>query len=286
MNAVYRSMDQEELDRQYNVRASIPETGQIFDRWQRDSDAFRTQHSRLAEIDLAYDHDPLQTLDYFRSGKPDGALVVFIHGGYWQSLDKSFFSYVAQPYVADGLNVAVINYRLTPAVEMGVVVSDCRKALLWLWHNAGALGFDRERLVVSGSSAGGHLTSVLASTNWGTFELPHNPITGACALSGLYDLEPIRLCYLNQKIGLDAETAKRNSPVHMVPRSGPPLILSTGGNESAEFHRQEREYARLWRAASLECDTIEQSDGHHFDMVDRLGTRGSSLYQAVLTLTG
>ncbi|ARC38887.1 alpha/beta hydrolase (plasmid) [Paracoccus yeei] len=282
--AVYKNFSQEELDLQYNVRAGIPETENIFARWLETSEATKARFANSLSPDLRYGKDSAQTIDLFSCGKPGRPLVVFIHGGYWQSLDKKYFSYLADAYLAEDLNFAAINYRLAPDATMDAIVEDCRQAIGFLQSEAGTLGFDSDQIYLTGSSAGGHLVAEMAATDWRDRGLPGDVIKAGCALSGLYDLEPIRLCYLNKVLGMDAEMARRNSPVHNVPQSGPPLLLSYGGAETNEFDCQQSDFARAWKARGLDCTILPQSDGHHFDMVDRLGDPDAELFRAVLSL--
>jgi len=236
------------------------------------------------EGDLAYGSDRAQKIDLFKTAKSNAPVVVFIHGGYWHSLDKSDFSYISRSFVEDGLNFAAINYRLAPAVTMQDIVSDVQSALLWLYRNLAKHDCDRERIFVTGSSAGGHLTALSVSTDWEKLGGPRDLIKGGCALSGLYDLEPIRLSYLNKSVKLNVGSADRFSPINTIPSEAPHLLLAVGGDESSEFHRQQETYARAWRNAGLSCEIIEQTDGHHFDMCDRLGDRGSAIYQSVVKM--
>lgn len=281
---VYKTFTQEELDRQYNVRAGIPETQSIFARWTEDSAATRARLAGSLTEDLKYGMDDAQGIDLFACTKAGQPLVVFIHGGYWQSLDKSYFSYLADAYVERDLNFAALNYRLAPGATMDEIVEDCRQAMACLYRKAASLGFDRDEIFVTGSSAGGHLTAEMAATDWTARGLPADLIKAGCALSGLYDLEPIRLCYLNKVIGMDAAMAERNSPVHHVPTAGPHLLLSYGGAETDEFDCQQSDFAAAWRRAGLSCTILDQVDGHHFDMVDRLGDPKAELFQAVLSM--
>lgn len=279
---VYRNMNQAELDNQYNVRAGIPDYLDIFERWSRVSQDLR-EHSRVEE-NLHYGRDKAQTLDFFPAADADRPLLVFIHGGYWQSLDKSDFSFVAAPYVKRDINVAIVNYRLAPTVSMAEIVEDNRNALIWLYRNAAALKFDKDRVFVSGSSAGGHLTAIVASTDWEASGLPSDVIKGGCALSGLYDLEPIRLCYLNEAVRLTPEQVVQFSPINHVSLVKTPLILSVGGDESDEFHRLQEEYAVQLKGNGLPVQIVNQSDGHHFDAVDRLADENNELCQAMLRM--
>lgn len=277
---VYRDFTQEQLDMEYNVRASIPDHIDIFNRWKSDSEEFRS--SAKFHGNLQYGADAAQSIDLFLSAEANSPVVVFIHGGYWQSLDKSDFSYIAKPYIEDGFNFAAVNYRLAPSVSMAEIVSDVRNAMLWLYRNVRSYRCDPERIYVTGSSAGGHLTAMMLSTDWQSLSAPSNLVKGGCALSGLYDLEPIRLCYLNQKIRLDQQSAREYSPILRIPAAAPPLLIAVGGDESSEFHRQQALYVQAWREADLIVQEIQQPNGHHFDMCDRLGDRREPLYQTVV----
>ncbi len=274
---VYRDLDQASLDAQYNIRAQIPDHPEISRRWAADSERVRIALGSRAKIDIPFGSDALQKLDLFLTEKPGAPLLVFIHGGYWRAQDKSEFSYVAETYAASGINLAVINYRLAPRVTMDDIVADIRASIAFLHKSSANYGYASDKIYVSGSSAGGHLTVMALMTDWKDFGLPADVVKGGCALSGLYDLEAIRLCYLNKEIGLDAPTAKRNSPILYLPKTAAPLILSVGG---AEFHRQQSEFAHAWRGAGLACSVVDQIGGHHFDMIDRLADRSSDLWAA------
>lgn len=277
---VYRDLDQTGLDAQYNIRAQIPDHPDISRRWAADSARVRTAMGSRAKIDIPFGSDALQKLDLFLTEKPGAPLLVFIHGGYWRAQDKSEFSYVAETYVASGINLAVVNYRLAPRVTMDDIVADIRASIAFLHKSSAVHGYASDKIYVSGSSAGGHLTVMSLMTDWTDFGLPADTLKGGCALSGLYDLEAIRLCYLNKEIGLDQPTAKRNSPILHLPKSSAPLILSVGGAESPEFHRQQSEFADAWRGAGLACSVVDQVGGHHFDMIDRLADPSSELWAA------
>ncbi len=281
---VYRGLDQASLDAQYNIRAQIPDHPEISRRWAAESERVRHALASRAKIDVPFGSQPLQKLDLFLTEKPGAPLLVFIHGGYWRAQDKSEFSYVAETYVAHGINLAVINYRLAPHVTMDDIVADVRAAIAFLHKNSANYGYASDKIYVSGSSAGGHLTVMALMTDWREFGLPTDTVKGGCALSGLYDLEAIRLCYLNKEIGLDAPTAKRNSPILHLPKTSAPLILSVGGAESAEFHRQQDDFAHAWRGAGLDCSIVKQNGGHHFDMIDRFADPTSELWAATLRM--
>ncbi|MBO4123311.1 alpha/beta hydrolase [Cupriavidus gilardii] len=279
---VFRNLDQESLDKQYNNRAAVPEHPAILARWAAEAAAFRQAHA--GKEDLAYGGDPKQRLDYFPAGGPGRALLIFIHGGYWQALDKSDSSHLAAPYLARGIDVAMLNYRLAPEATMAEIVRDNRDAVAWLHRQAEALGFDAGRVFVSGHSAGGQLVGMLAGTRWQDFGLPADVIKGGCSISGLYDLEPIRLSYLNRVIGLTEADVAAYSPMRHPPATALPMILTVGGDESAEYHRQQAEYAALLRQRGVPVTIVAQARGHHFDALDVLGDPQSELAAAVLAM--
>ncbi|GAB7536025.1 alpha/beta hydrolase [Burkholderia sp. 3C] len=279
---VYRNFDQAALDKQYNMRLRIPDHPAIFDRWAKTSATFRREHAVHEEV--RYGTADMQALDFFPARDRGRPVLVFIHGGYWQSLDKSDFSFVARPYLAANFNVAVVGYRLAPSVRMGDIVRDNALAVAHLYRHADALGFDRDAIFVSGSSAGGHLTGVLASLDWAPYEVPADIVKGACALSGLYDLEPIRLSYLNEAVRLDAREVAQYSPKFHLPAASLPFILTVGGDETDEFHRLLAEYQTRLNAHGLDVQIVRQRDGHHFGAIDRLGEEGHPLSQAVIAM--
>lgn len=280
--SIYRRFDQTELDLQYNTRARVPDHLEIFARLAATSAAFRRAHA--VHEDVRYGKADSQTFDFFPARDRGRPLLVFIHGGYWQSLDKSDFSTIAQPYLAENLNVAVVNYRLAPTVRIGDIVRDNALAVAHLYRHADALGFDHEAIFVSGHSAGGHLTGMLAGLDWARHDVPGDIVKGACAISGLYDLEPIRLCYLNKAVQLDEREVAEFSPKYHLPAAPLPFILSVGGDETDEFHRLQAEYQTLLNAHGLDVQIVRQRDGHHFNAVDRLGEVGHPLSQAVIAM--
>jgi arylformamidase len=252
---VYRDYDQTGLDAQYNLRALVPEHPQYFQRWAEAS----AEAAEVLEchLDLDYGDHPKQKLDYFPAPINAAPTLAFIHGGYWQALDKSDFRYLAPPWIERGVNFASINYPLAPEATIPEIVESCRSALMWLWHNANELGGERSRIAVAGHSAGGHLATLLLTTDWQNWNFPADLVQAACSISGVYDLEPIRLSYQNPILKLDAVSARAASPVHLPP-TGKPLLLAVGTAETAEFLRQQEELAKAWAASgAVECYLLE-----------------------------
>ena len=261
--------DKATLDANYNLRAAVPEHPAWFERYAATSAAFRARWP--GRLDLPYGDSPRQVIDLFlppsqQTSRPP--LLVFIHGGYWQAFGPKDFSFVAERFVAAGAAVAMVGYDLAPAVAMDAIVSQVRHAIAWLYRNAGAHGFDPGRICLSGHSAGGHLAAMALATDWqAAFGLPQDLVKGVCAISGVFDLEPIRLCYLNEVLRLDAEQARRNSPVLLPPRARCPVIVTVGERETEAFHRQSGAYAAALRRADLDCALVVQPGLDHFAII-------------------
>ena len=207
---------------------------------------------------------------------------VFFHGGYWQALDKADFSFVANATRGEDALCVVVNYALIPQVDMDTLVAQCRRALIWLWHHVADYGGDPERIVVSGHSAGGHLVAMMAATDWPAMEpaFPRDLVKHGLSISGLMDLDPIRLCYLNDVLGLDADRARRNSPITLDNTSNSNLLCVLGDREGEEYLRQSDSLAARWDNTT--CDLL--SDHDHFSIVMELDDPDSELSRIVRTL--
>jgi arylformamidase len=289
------SLDDDFLEREYNPRATIANFAALFAQWQ--ARAQRARDSMPARLDLAYGAAAAEKLDYFpaatatatataAAGAGAGAgapLLVFIHGGYWRALDKADFSWIAPPYAAAGIAVAVLNYGLAPKTPLGEIVAQVRRAIAWIHAHAGELGADPARIFCSGHSAGGHLTAMLLATDWSAVSpaLPRQPLAGALAISGLFDLEPLtRAEFLRQDLALDSSGARALSPAYLELKSPAPLLRAVGALESGEFHRQSALIAQRWPAV---CGTplLDVPGCNHLTVCDALASPGNPLFETV-----
>ncbi|MDB5407582.1 MAG: esterase [Rhodospirillales bacterium] len=278
---IYRGMDQAALDAQHDLRAAVPRFPEYAASWAARSEAARS--AQECRLDIPYGDGPDETLDLFPA-EPGAALVIFFHGGFWRAQDKRDFLYPAPAFLARGIAYASVDYTLAPAASIDEIVAQSRRAVAFVARNAAGLGVDPRRLFVAGHSAGGHLTAMLALTDWSVLGLAEAPMCGGCAVSGVYDLEPIRLCYLNAVLGLDAAAAARNSPRRLLvasSRAAPPLVFAVGGNETAEFRRQQDEFADAWRQRGLKLTVVSQPGEDHFSIMDRFAEPTSTLFRAV-----
>jgi arylformamidase len=279
---IWQDYDQDRLDAQYNNRKRFPDYVDRFAAWGEWSQG--TRDKLTCRLDVAFGEHPLESLDIFPAEKPGAPIYVFIHGGYWYSLDKRDYSYVAEGMVPHGITTIVNNYVLAPDGDMDEIVRQNRAALAWIWQNATQFGADRNRIYVAGHSAGGHLAAMLLATDWPGFqaELPQDLVKGACSISGLFELEPIRLSYLNGKLGMDREMAKRNSPALLDYPAPAPFLLVVGKDESDEYHRQSEAMAVKWGKLGYEHELCVPDGLDHFAVVDSLIDPHTDLVQRQL----
>jgi arylformamidase len=281
--AVYRHYDQQALDAAYNNRAAVPSHLDVFARWERDSRIAR--ETTAGKLDLPYGPTARQKLDVFlpkgrapRSGWP---AVMFFHGGYWQAMHKDYFSFLAPPFVEAGIALVLPTHELCPDASMTAIADQSRRALAWLQDYGAGLLLDPARIVVAGHSSGGQLAAWLAHQAWP--DPP--PLIGALALSGLYDLEPLRLSYLNKVLGMSGEEAAALSPIGHIERWGAPLALAVGASELAGYHDQQRDYAAALAKAQVPARAVLiTSDDDHFTIVDRLVDRNAPIWPVLCDL--
>ena len=283
---IYRGYDRAALDAQYNNRARIPEYVEYFERWLNWS--AETRAALPGGRDVAYGDLPVETLDIFPAERHDAPILIMIHGGYWYSLDKHHDSFVAEGCRPHGVATVVINYGLAPDYRMDEIVRQNRAAAAWVWRNAASIGGDPRRIHALGQSAGGHLAAMLLATDWPAFGpgLPADLVKSAVSISGIYDLEPIRLCYLNDKVGMDEAEAQRNSPVGQRYPVAAPLMLVSGDIESEEYERQANAMTAVWEAHGYPLNRLELAGYNHFTMADQLRDPDSDLTRATMAQMG
>ena len=276
------SLSDAELDREYNVRLLRDDFDDIVAGWFARSEAFR--EGAEARLDLAYGPGERERLDLFLCGDRDAPLLFYIHGGYWQRGDKAMYSFVAEPFVENGVNVAVVNYELCPAGSIGGITAQIRGALAWLWREADGLGFARERIHVTGHSAGGHLTAMAMATDWPSLGdgLPGDLVKGGIPISGLYELEPLRRTTINDAVAMDADEAAAYSPQFLVPATMAPALVVVGGGETSQFHRQTERFIAAWAGHGVPVEHLVVPEVDHFDVVNRLTDSTSDFFSRVL----
>ena len=273
-----------ELDAEYNLRARRPDFATaIVPAWTRASETARAALDPA--LDIRYGDGARQALDVFRSGAAGAPMLVYLHGGYWQGGDKALYSFIAPPFLAAGIDVAVVGYDLCPAVTITQICAEIREALGFLWRNAGQLGLARDRIALMGHSAGGHLTQMMLATDWPATapDLPADLVKAAIPLSPVSYLEPIRLtAALNGALRLTPQEAEDQSPMtRHPPVTNAPQLLAVGGTETPEFHRQAQMYIDAYATPTrpMELTTVPGVD--HFDLLNVLTDPASPFFAKV-----
>ena len=291
------------LDAQYNNRLRVPEAMQHLQRWATDS-ALARQHLQAkgqAVLNLPYMGDAANPanltdsanqLDVFTpppdTTPPQGGwpVLLFIHGGYWRALDKADHSFLAPPFVTQGVCVVVPNYALCPAVGISHITRQMVDAVVWVHRHVAELGGNPQRITVVGHSAGGQLVGMLLATDWLAvgrqcgFEMPAQPLKHGVSISGLFDMEPIRKTPFLADLGLSPDEAASQSPALLPTPSNKGqrgrLTTVVGGDESDEFKRQNRLIQQSWGADTVSI--CEELPGlNHFSVVEELVRPGSRL---------
>jgi len=279
-----KNLDGAFLDRMYNNRALVPEHAQHFVRWANASARARAEAECV--LDLPYGTSPGETVDVFPAGQSRSPVMVFIHGGYWRSLDKSDHSFVAPAFQEAGACVMIPNYDLCPAVTIPEIAMQTARAIAWAWKHAPTYGGDPRQITMVGHSAGGHLAAMMLTCDWQRLdaELPGLAARKALSISGLYDLEPLmHTPFLQDSLRLTPEDALRASPAFMPAPEATTLYTVAGGDESEEFLRHNRLIQQAWGDDVVPvCEALPGLN--HFSVVEALVQPGHPLQQLALEL--
>jgi arylformamidase len=265
---------------EYDNRGRVPEHPEIFARWQREAAAYRAA-AHNPKLGMTYGPSLRRTIDLFPARDDDKApLAMFIHGGWWRSLEPAMFSQLAAGPNARGVTVAVAGYNLCPNCSIADIIEEMRSACLMLWRKR------RQRIFIYGHSAGGHLAACMTATDWKVFasDAPADLVPAAYAISGVFDLLPLLHCSQNQDLRLDAAEASRVSPLYWRVPAGRSLDAVVGAMESGEFLRQSKTIAETWRQGMALTRYEEIAGANHFTVVDPLNDPNSAMSARVAAL--
>ncbi len=265
---------------EYDNRARVPEHPEIFARWQREAAAYRASAHNV-KLGISYGPSLRRTIDTFPAKDDDHApLAMFIHGGWWRSLEPSMFSQLAAGPNARGITVAVVGYDLCPHVSIADIIEQIRTACLFLWRKR------RQRIVIYGHSAGGHLAACMVAQDWKAFasDAPADLVPAAYAISGVFDLLPLVHVSQNQDLRLDEAEARRISPLHWNVPAGRSLDAVVGALESSEFLRQSKSIVEAWRRAQALTRYEEIAGANHFTVIDPLSDPNSAMTARVAAM--
>ncbi|MDA3919443.1 MAG: alpha/beta hydrolase [Salinisphaera sp.] len=256
MSDDWRQMSRAQLDAAYDNGGAVAGSAGITADWTARSEILRAE--RQGDYNVPYGSAPRECFDFLPADKP-GPVLVFVHGGYWQMRSKEDFTFVARGALAHGVSVAVVGYTLAPQASIGEMVAECSLAVDYLVDSYLIDAYRDQPLWLAGWSAGAHLVTSI---------LDHPSVDGALAISGIYDLAPIRYTYVNDKLRLTADSASRYSPSNNRPTQSSPILLSAGAGELAEMRRQTREFSALRRGWELPGDYRELANTDHFTVLE------------------
>jgi arylformamidase len=272
-----------DYEAEYDNRARVPEHPEIFARWQREAADYRAKASldEGCALGLSYGASPRQTIDlFFPESSGTTPLAMFVHGGWWRSLEPAMFSQMARGLNARGIAVAVAGYDLCPQVNIAEIIAQIRQASLYLWRRFG------QRIMVYGHSAGGHLAACMVATDWKALaaDAPADLVPAGCAISGVFDMEPLIHVSMNQDLKLDAAEARRVSPLQWPVARTRVFDAVVGALESSEFLRQSQVIVDGWRARGVETRYEAVPGMNHFTIIDALTHPKSAMIERLAAL--
>jgi arylformamidase len=264
---MWKNLTQEQLDRAYNNSLAVENSAEIIDGWIQASAKVRGRIS--GDLDISYDSDPRQSYDYFSAGV-NAPIIVFIHGGYWQFRCKDDFTFIVPPLIELGISVCLLGYRLAPQVKLGEIILDIRNGLDALEGRIREERGSFPGFCLVGWSAGAHLVASV---------LDKESVNTGIGISGVYDLEPIRYSYLNEKLQLDEESSNTYSPILWKSHFDKPINLFVGGSELPEIQAQTMNFYE-YRKMNDQSGSFKVLNGlNHYTIFDSLMNPAGHLYK-------
>lgn len=275
-NIPWQEMTRAELDTAYNNSNAVPNSANLINDWKARSPLFRQNYKdKGALLELEYGPGNRNKVDIYLCGKSNAPLFVFIHGGYWQWNSKESFACMAQGPLACGMDFASIGYTLAPEATLSEITTEISNAVLCLRRVGPSYGVAQSKLVLSGWSAGGHLTAAA---------LKMDEVDAALTISGIFDIRPCQKNYLNDNLRLTAEEAAENSPLLHLPDRSARVVVAYGTNELHQLQLQSRNYFEALRRAGLQCELLPISGVNHFTIMHGLEDPSGILVKTAMRL--
>ena len=280
----YQSLSVKELEVNFNPRESVPDFNTHLS-----STLIKSKQAKKilnGYENIKYGNGKLQTLDIY--GEKSAKLKpihIFVHGGYWRALDKKYHTHMAVPFNKNNISFLNLNYDLCPSVTLEEICKQMIEAMIWTYNNCEKYGVDKNRITISGHSAGAHLVSYLISLNWQNYDLPYNLFKGASLISGIYNLEIVKKLSVNNDIRLSAIEVKNLSTINKIPYTNIPIIISYGKDEPLGWKDQSIQYKNLLESNNFNIESIVCSNNNHFTLIDTLALEESSLCKKIIKLS-
>ena len=273
-----------ERERQYNPRVAVTDHQEKTGWRAEQSEATRARWA--CELDIRFGPGPKETLDVFLARTPGAPVQVYFHGGYWRSGNKSDIAFVAEPFLEAGACVVLPNYDLCPDVTLAELLAQTRRAIAWTHNNIDRFNGSPERIFISGSSAGGHITAMAMARDWTVDGLPTDLIKGTTPITGVHDVEPLLHISVNNDIRLAPEDVASVNPMVNPPQGDYPVIVAVGGAETESWIQMSRDYAEICRSAGFHVTYLETPGKDHFTITADMGKSESPLARAMLAQMG
>jgi arylformamidase len=251
------TLSRAERDAAYNNTEAVKDSPVLSAARELASKAFRAAHP--LHLDLRYGPRERNTWDLFPASDPDAPCIVFIHGGYWQRNSKDGFANLIAGPVSHGWAAALPGYTLAPDASLTEIVAEINTALDWLAAHGPAHGIAGP-VVLSGWSAGGHLTAMC---------LEHPLVRAGLAISGIFELGPLRDTYLNERLQLTDVEIATLSPLRL-PVVSKPLAITYGTAELPPLVSDSRDLHAKRAAAHQPGALIPVPGANHFTIVHEL----------------
>ena len=268
---------------EYDNSARVENSDELIDNFVSDAADFRGENADRSQLDIEYGPEVRNKLDIFWPEKTrECPIVMFIHGGYWQRLDRLAFSHMAKGLNEHDIAVAIPSYTLCPDTSIEGIINEMRRACIMLYQTYG------RELTIVGHSAGGHLAACMMATDWPAIhaDLPPDLVASGMGISGVYDLMPMLKTPINDALGLDAEAAQSSSPIRWVPDGLQQYDAWVGADESDEFRRQSKELAERWTLLGTPTRYVSAKGYNHFTVIHPLTDSDSTMVARILHLIG
>ena len=281
MTLRWASMTDADRQREYSPSSCLPGGDyqthiREYRRASETSWAWANDHPTASTTTIRYGDDDAHAIDVMTLiGDRPAPLLAFIHGGYWQELSRVESRFPAATCISRGWNYAAIDHTLAPAAPLDRIVDECRQAVRTLATQAETLGLDPNRIVLAGHSAGAHLAAMVAADPDGT------DVAGLVLVSGIYELEPLIGTTVNNRLGLDPDAARRNSPLLIDAAGSPATLVAHGSDETSEFKAQSAAFGHHLEAAGTTVTMLEIAERNHFDVILDMTEPDTPLGEAV-----